>query len=121
MNEVVRNKASIYFDYNPAIVTNYAESKVQLPAVSDTNLLEYRLVPNPVREDLFVKWTFYPTGPLTAQMISTTGQVCLEKIVVPEAGTQPLFKTNGLQSGVYTVRFLAKNGLKSSTQVVIIH
>ncbi len=52
---VIPNNCSIYFDYNPAIVTNTVVSIIQSPTSKNTQTqTEYLVYPNPASDKLFI-------------------------------------------------------------------
>ncbi|MBV1924200.1 MAG: T9SS type A sorting domain-containing protein [Flavobacteriaceae bacterium] len=56
IGDVIRNRAGIYFDFNPPIITNTAEiTYVENLSISDKNELNVQYYPNPVRNQLFLK------------------------------------------------------------------
>ncbi|MEO9258248.1 MAG: T9SS type A sorting domain-containing protein, partial [Crocinitomicaceae bacterium] len=75
INDSIINNASIYFDYNPAIITNDAINIF----IENLGLNEHQLTqlaniyPNPTKDKLFINST--TSEPLDLEVISITGQV----------------------------------------------
>jgi uncharacterized repeat protein (TIGR01451 family) len=56
IGDVIRNRASIYFDFNSAIITNTAEiTYIKNLSISDSEELKVQFYPNPVRDHLFLE------------------------------------------------------------------
>jgi len=109
-NDTFENKAEIYFDYNPAIVTNLEQTKVQ--SVLSLNDYEFsnsiRLFPNPASDT-----------------VNVFSDIHIEKIVVYDyLGKKILISNNesidvkNFESGLYVFKVYGVNGKVSVKQFV---
>lgn len=56
VGDIIPNAADIYFDFNPAVVTNTFETEfVATLSVSDLSLNQFQIYPNPAREIVSIK------------------------------------------------------------------
>lgn len=57
--EIVRNRAGIYFDLNPPVVTNWAETRIsKISSIGSPKQLDgLRVVPNPASNELTLLWS----------------------------------------------------------------
>lgn len=51
--DILRNKAAIYFDYNPTIITNLAETQILNPISVNDHFKNIKVFPNPVSDILY--------------------------------------------------------------------
>lgn len=55
---IIQNRAAIYFDYNPPIITNYSNMHVNIPTVGTINISRsdaLNIRPNPAQETVFIE------------------------------------------------------------------
>jgi hypothetical protein len=102
VGDMVSNTAEIYFDFNEAIVTNTATTKVvALAGLNNTSLALAKLYPNPVKDQLIVE---VAQGELQLVTIhDVNGRQCLSA----NAGA---IDTNSLTSGIYFVKVTTDAG-----------
>lgn len=58
LGHVIQNRAAIYFDYNPPIITNYSNMHVNIPTVGTINISRsdaLNIRPNPAQETVFIE------------------------------------------------------------------
>jgi hypothetical protein len=120
INESVRNKASIFFDYNEPIITNYAESTVRISNTDSSDDLKFNLMPNPVQNEIFIEWQQSIQGKIKAQLFNEIGQICGEISLIQSANRQLVFNVKSLPVGVYTMMILNEKGNSGSAKVVVI-
>lgn len=108
-NDTFENEAEIYFDYNPAIITNLEQTKIESAlGVSDyqlDNSISY--YPNPVKNTLFINSknninhiSFYDINGRLILNTPVTGNMSQEKINVAE-----------LAHGVYFIKINSSKGV----------
>ncbi len=80
----IPNRAFIYFDFNPAIITNTVETKIGFPVnVFKENPLESLILyPNPTNKNLQFIWTNAPRGEIEIQLYDMKGTLCYQKIIL---------------------------------------
>lgn len=107
LGDVIPNTASIYFDFNPAIVTNTCTTEF-VPNLSNTtfDLDQLHYAPNPVQDQL----TISNTTPIEKVSITNTlGQIVLEQTLQT---TEAQINLSQLNSGVYFVKATAQKQSK---------
>ena len=98
LNDVLKNKAAIYFDYNAPIITNEAEIVIGRPLLAGEN--DILLGQNPVLNDLEV----LSNTPIQAvYVIDIRGRKVLERSYVKEA-QQAVLDVGNLTQGFYLVK-----------------
>lgn len=103
LNDMISNKAEIYFDFNPAIDTNIATTKVvqETAGLNNNALAIARLYPSPVKDQLHVE---VAQGELQSVAVyDINGRLCLSA----NAG---IIDTNSLTSGIYFVKVTTDAG-----------
>lgn len=108
LGDVIPNTANIYFDFNPAIVTNTCTTEF-VPFLSNATfaLNELKYAPNPVQNKLSISNQF----PIEKVSITTTlGQVVLVKNM---QSTQAEMDLSALAPGVYFVKAEAQKQIKT--------
>lgn len=125
-NDVIKNKASIYFDYNLPIVTNSADVTIAndlLTAVREVqnNEMNLQLGPNPANAYSNILISGRLKGRFELRLIDNSGRIILQQTIV----RQSIAETNNvsvnltkLASGVYYIQLQQKG--KSWWQKIII-
>jgi len=107
-NDTFENKAEIYFDYNPAIVTNLAQTTVKsVLGISDyqiDNTISY--YPNPVKDVLYVNSKNNLKG---ISIYDTNGRMLLNTELI-ENQVQENIDVSKLGSGVYFIKIVSDKG-----------
>ena len=121
LGEVVANRAAIYFDFNPAVLTNTATTTVALPtgvrAAAAT--LPAVVWPNPATDQLHVETTLPVAAPLHLTLLDAVGRVVRERTVAAATGrVKATLALAGLPAGLYVVRATA--GSTSFTRRVVV-
>lgn len=107
---VINNKAAIYFDFNPPIITNTTADTIQMPVVTglinQINSYVINAKPNPT--DNNVVFTFSNDVNETAQLTITTmeGKTVLSKNNV---SAKDIINLSDLSAGIYFCNFTSKN------------
>lgn len=108
---VIENTAYIYFDFNPAIVTNTTYNINELPLGLNESKSEWvNLYPNPAED----KIKFNGASVNEISIYDLTGKLVLNVSNIPDNEVS----LNNLQTGIYQVILKTKNTL--STQKLVI-
>ncbi len=107
LGDVIPNTANIYFDFNPAIVTNTCTTEfVQNLSNTTFALDQLYYAPNPVQDQL----TITNNSPIEKlSMTNTLGQVVLEQTI---QSAEAQINLSSLKSGVYFVKATAQKQSK---------
>lgn len=112
VNDIIPNTANIYFDFNPAIVTNTCNTQfVSTLANTDFDTNELSVYPNPVQNNL------------TITNISTIDSVTIFSILGQEVKSQKVnalkveINTSELSNGIYFVKVIA-DGKEKTVKIV---
>ncbi|MCC9061865.1 DUF7619 domain-containing protein [Flavobacterium piscisymbiosum] len=107
------NSSSIYFDYNSAIVTNTATTKIEgtlsNPNFSTTS--NFIIYPNPVHDILFISKK-QDQEIKSLNVYNTLGQIILS---YPNANALSQINVSNLPSGSYFIKIKSDNGVSNST------
>ncbi|WP_181368994.1 T9SS type A sorting domain-containing protein [Flavobacterium pallidum] len=108
IGDIIPNAAEIYFDFNPAIVTNTFETEFTAPlSVDDIEGNMLSLYPNPVKDELTIN------GTKTIQEVgiyNLLGQKVLGQKIDAVSGSMDV---SGLETGVYLVRVISAEAEKT--------
>jgi sugar lactone lactonase YvrE len=113
---MVYNRAAIYFDLNPPIITNTTVSELveNLPTALQREWVELELTvsPNPVREQLQVRWA---GGAAVAKVVNSSGQTVIPLFAV----RAPQFEVPVAQlpAGIYFLKLEGQSGRGAATFV----
>lgn len=113
MNSVIDNTAHIYFDFNPAIVTNTTHNVNAVLAVSEKDLGFVQLVPNPSNDGFFVK---------SAEKVKSVSLKDVNGKTVLKTTTMNgnYVKTDALNDGIYFVEVETFKGT-SVVKLSVVH
>lgn len=104
----VDNRAGIYFDTNPVVLTNNVRSTIPLPSGTvnvNSNVVD--VYPNPVNDLLNIKT---PSGLYnTINVSNTLGQIVMTKVFTTE---QIMLNVTGLPAGIYYITLKGESGVK---------
>ena len=124
---VIRNKAEIYFDFNPAISTGFTRTIWGIPefnvieevySVLSRSLFVY---PNPTAGQLHLEWPVDPqqaSETTTYRLIGMDGRVALEGQTAQALG-RALLNVSGLSPGLYTILVDHGGGRVARQKVVV--
>lgn len=105
-NIKILNRAGIYFDINPVVLTNYAENTIALVSVSEVLVeKDVNIYPNPTTGMLTVQTTNKQYS--SVQVFNTIGQLMLEQAVTAHT-TQ--INIQHLVSGIYYIQLKGEHG-----------
>jgi len=107
IGDVIRNRASIYFDFNPPVITNTAEiTYVENLSIPDKNGLNVQFYPNPVRNQLFVKTKDEISN------IEVFDELGRKHQTLSPFMNSHLLDVSNLNSGQYFIKVTSKNNFK---------
>ncbi|QBZ97460.1 T9SS type A sorting domain-containing protein [Flavobacterium sangjuense] len=117
IGDVIPNTASIYFDYNPAIVTNQFDTEFVLTLGNASfSSTEFNLYPNPANG--FVHITQNNNLLIdTIQFYDITGKTV--KSILNVNNVQTSIDVSALAKGVYFVEIIAENYIKKTKKLII--
>lgn len=108
---VISNRAGIYFDDNPVVMTNSAQNQIPLPqGVAPIGQEALAAYPNPVHDVLTIEKT---EAYQSAQLVNTMGQVIIEKALKGKTSID----VGALANGVYYL--VLKGGEGTATQKIV--
>lgn len=115
--DVVPNTAEIYFDSNPAIVTNTFQTQfVSELNVSESLSSEVRLYPNPATHSVQVEMSSYNT--LRALVLRDSfGRTVLE--TKPVGQTQTQLQLSGFATGMYILEVVSESGVSIQKKLIL--
>jgi len=97
----IKNTAYIYFDFNPAIITNTTSNiNVDPLSVDELAQIDVQVFPNPASSQLHI----YTEGLQSVCILDFTGKVLLE------SGNQQSINTSALSNGVYVLQVTSAKG-----------
>ncbi|MBK8562473.1 MAG: VCBS repeat-containing protein [Saprospiraceae bacterium] len=119
---LIQNSAGIYFDFNPPVLTNMAETWVEKTPVSTSQLAvpteKLRLFPNPASGEISLEWT----TPLPASggrlLLSDMAGRNLQELKLPPSATLTRWKLFDLPRGMYWVRLESESGFWQVAKLV---
>lgn len=125
-NDVIQNKASIYFDYNLPIVTNTANTVVTVETTTgvrqvQNNEMKLLLGPNPANGYSLLQISGKLTGKFQLRMIDNNGRVISQQTLTRNSVAEILqvpLNMQQLSSGVYYIQLQQKE--KSWLQKVVV-
>ncbi|WP_339889469.1 T9SS type A sorting domain-containing protein [uncultured Flavobacterium sp.] len=108
VNDIIPNTAEIYFDSNPAIITNTFQTTF-VNTLSNENFLldEIAIYPNPTNEILNIKY-----GTSTIDIKSIEIHDLLGKVVYQTKSKTELINVSSLNSGIYLITISTENSGK---------
>ncbi len=110
---LIRNRANIFFDLNPPIITNDAVTQITtMASIQQHGLASYQLYPNPVTHRLHIQGD---------QQIHELQLIDLQGAVLYRAevqGKEAAMDMSAWLPGVYFIRIVNKQGLSTTHKVV---
>jgi len=107
----IENTAYIYFDWNPAIITNTVVNTNDVLGLEDATINEVSISPNPTNGSLRITSAEFMDG---VAIVDLTGKVVFE---TDASGFETQLNFNHLRSGVYLVKVIS--GTEVSTERLI--
>jgi uncharacterized repeat protein (TIGR01451 family) len=117
VNAQINNNASIFFDYNAPIITNTAQTKVEITtSVASNRKLAFKLFPNPATSTITVDLPYTSNGRYYLTDIS--GKVILQN-KIDNSNNRFNIDVNDIANGTYLLS-IEMNGNVSTAKVMII-
>jgi uncharacterized repeat protein (TIGR01451 family) len=112
INDVIPNTASIYFDFNPAVVTNtWTSTFVPMLGITDLAFDNFTYHPNPVKNTLFLS---NDTTIDTVEIISVLGQT-VKSLKINALQTE--IDLSGLEHGLYFAK-VSSSGQEKTVKII---
>ncbi|MDO6598139.1 T9SS type A sorting domain-containing protein [Oceanihabitans sp. 2_MG-2023] len=106
-SNIVRSKSNIYFDFNPAIITNEATAQIGVLSTSEASKKSFKLFPNPVTNQLHI--TTQNNNPYTINILDING-----KTIFKNTNTNnKTIEVSSFASGIYIVRITNNNSVQN--------
>jgi uncharacterized repeat protein (TIGR01451 family) len=104
-DEIIKNTAHIFFDYNSAVVTNTVEtSNLKNTKLFTLNVLEtFQVYPNPAKNVLFFKMDTHLGEKIAANVYAIDGKLMFSKQMLLQV--ENVLNTEILQGGLYIIDF----------------
>ncbi len=112
----ITNSADIYFDFNPAIVTNTQITTIVAEVIAAEKVaaeIELQVMPNPVKDVLNVRYNLPADSKVTMSLVNALGQTssAIANAQTQSAGLQTAqISTANLPAGVYYLYIQTANG-----------
>lgn len=118
IGDIIPNAASIYFDFNPAIITNTftTEFYEQLGTI-DFDATSFAIHPNPSSETVFVTLNNSSETISKIQVIDMLGKIVITSLDVNS--NQKLLAIESVSPGIYLVEVTSENGLKAVKKLIV--
>ncbi|HMT30941.1 MAG TPA: T9SS type A sorting domain-containing protein, partial [Bacteroidia bacterium] len=116
VGDQIKNQASIFFDYNEAILTNIATTTVVLP-VGETELIfemgKLNLFPNPTKDEINIVLENLKGQTITLELYSIYGQKIssLMEETIQSDHIKVNHDVSNLSKGIYFIRLQTQNGM----------
>jgi hypothetical protein len=117
MTDTIFNRAAIYFDYNPAIITNWTKNYIPNPIITGVNdpvvYSKYLgLYPNPSRETVYYEIKNAPAGNYVLSVYDLNGRLVYRTAARSSStGLRGNLPVSHLGSGTYVLEITGKNML----------
>ncbi len=112
----ITNSADIYFDFNPAIVTNTQTTTIVAEVIAAEKVadqIDLQVMPNPVKDVLNVRYNLPQAGKVSMSLVNSLGQISstVANAQAQNAGLQTAqISTAQLPAGVYYLYIQTENG-----------
>jgi hypothetical protein len=104
LGDVATSNSSIYFDFNPPVITNSVNTSISPLSTTTTVQDLFRISPNPAQEFIYIN---NPQNlPVAYQIISANGQILLKGT----ANNSEKIDTSALSDGFYLVDLKTHQG-----------
>ncbi len=113
----ILNRAGIYFDINPVVMTNTVENVIGCPLLNVQEVSKeqtMQLYPNPAKDELIVKMNSTMAG--TLEVTNQVGQVLIKQ---PMNGVQAKLNIKSLPAGIYFLSATTTSGKYNSKFTVV--
>lgn len=118
VGDIIPNAASIYFDFNPAIITNtFTTEFIEQLGTVGLDATSFAIHPNPSSETVFVTLNSSSENIEKIQIVDMLG-----KIVMTSSGinsNQAQLNIESVSPGIYLVEVTSENGLKAVKKLIV--
>lgn len=116
VGDIFEATASIYFDFNEAIVTNTATTEIQsIMGLGDNIINQFALYPNPAKNIVNITFGDSVTNSVTISVSDISGKIVLAKNI---SNSENSFDVSALTPGMYFVT-LTTDGKKQTKKLMI--
>ena len=116
IGDIFEATASIYFDFNEAIVTNTATTEIQsIMGLGENVLNQFALYPNPAKNIVNIAFGDSVANNVSISVSDISGKIVLAKTISNSANS---FDVSALTSGMYFVT-LTSDGKKQTKKLII--
>ena len=109
IDNIMQNRAAIYFDQNEPIITNLTQNKyVEITLNLESNATIGKLVtlwPNPVEDEIYIKFNGF--SEFKVSVYNLLGQEVLSKGILSNNNS---LNVTALRTGIYLLKATSKNG-----------
>lgn len=114
---VIADDAAIYFDYNPAVVTNESEVTLLEPTgIDEVSSVTATIAPNPMNQYATIRLNNNSNDGFKLRVTDVTGRIVSEQIT---SNNNLLFERNSLSAGMYTYQIIQNNKAVAKGKLVI--
>lgn len=118
IGDIISNTASIFFDFNPPIITNTFTTEFYEPLANQSfDVSSFTVHPNPSNEIVFVNLNTSSESISKVQLLDVLG-----KIVISTTGVnsnQTSLNIENVSSGIYFVEVTTENGSKAVKKLIV--
>ncbi len=112
INSEIENTAYIYFDFNPAIITNTTYNKNSLLGISENKALDFQIFPNPAKNKLNVESKFENNDVF---LLDLSGKMIFNQKI----GFKGQIDVSSIENGVYYLKIV--NNQTNSVQKIVVN
>lgn len=118
VGDVIPNTASIFFDYNPAIITNTCQTEFT-ELLSNPNFSAENVVihPNPAKDFIQITLNNFAGTVKSVQLFDLLGKIIVEHINTSE--NQIVLNTSSLSKGIYLIKVTSESNESTVKKLVI--
>lgn len=121
LSDTIKNSAGIYFDYNPVVLTNIAQTVFYHPVsgvgLSENLLYPEIIYPNPANELLFVKFDIRNPAPIDCRITDLFGRTVM--LPIPQMEYDLRMSIGELLDGVYFLETNYTGGMRSTQRFIV--
>ncbi|MBN8643090.1 MAG: T9SS type A sorting domain-containing protein [Flavobacteriales bacterium] len=118
VGDIIPNAASIYFDFNPPIITNTFTTEFYEPLANPSfDATSFTVHPNPSNEIVFVSLNTSAEAISKVVLIDVLGKIVMSTSDV--SSNQASINVDGVSPGIYFVEVTTENGLKAVKKLIV--
>lgn len=118
VGDIIPNTAGIYFDFNPAIITNTVTTEFFMPLSTsqfDTN--SFTMYPNPAKQTVTVNAGAGSQNLIQIRLVDVTGKTLFVKDKLNSTSTT--LDVTAFGAGMYFMEITAENGAKATRKLMV--